>query len=506
MIRRWLLLLVSLGLLAGGPARLAAQEGAACPAIVGTALDMAGEVCAGLGRNTACYGHDRVEAILRAEDGGLAFAAPADRVPLAALETLHTAALDESTEEWGVAVLHVQANLPDTLPGQAVTMLLMGDASLEDASTEDAAPGTATPPAESTPQATPAPMQAITFHSGLGGATCQEAAGSLLVQSPEGMEVALTINGLDVQLGSTALFSTVPAEDGEALVASLVEGHLRLLSEGRLLNLTESGAAVAITLNALGRVDAASRLLDPGPLLETAGQVLPGADACRAVAPLLRDNFDPADCGIAPRFDLLEGILNDGWQPGDLLPDHLQPGSILPDGLLPDGLSSNLPGNIRPRDTQAACFWPAITTTSISGDASQPIAFNAVPGAAYYMWFVEGETNGYRASGRADGTSFPLDVSPLPLGAWYRLWVVPYGADGAPLCQPANIPPAVRFPHGINAPPAENPPPAGNVSEPTRPPSDTNQGSDTLRTPLPTGTPASSLPTVRTPGLSGNDS
>ena len=344
MRRRWMLVVIALGLLGVGPDRLAAQGDDACPVLVDAALAATGEVCAGLGRNAACYGHDRVEAIPRAEDGALVFAAPADRVPLAALSSLRTAALDETTQEWGVAVLNVQANLPDTLPGQAVTLLLMGDASLADATVEN----------DATPEGTTSPMQAITFHSGLGGTTCQEAAGSLLIQSPDGQAVALNINGMDVQLGSTALFTTVPTEDGEALVASLVEGHLWLRSAGRALTLAESGAAVAITLNAQGRVDAASRLRDPRPLLAAAGRALPGAAACRMLTPLLRPTFDPEACGIDLRFSVPEGALDDGWQPGDLLPGGILPDGISPDSILPATLQPGsllpglLPGSVRP--------------------------------------------------------------------------------------------------------------------------------------------------------------
>ena len=348
MPRRWLLVLIALGLLGGGPDRLAAQGDDACPALVDEALAATGEVCAGLGRNAACYGHDRVEAIPRAEDGELIFAAPADRVPLAALSSLRTAALDETTQEWGVAVLNVQANLPDTLPGQAVTLLLMGDASLADAAVED----------DTSPEGTPTPMQAITFHSGLGGTTCQEAAGSLLIQSPDGQAVALNINGMDVQLGSTALFTTISTEEGEALVASLVEGHLWLQSAGRALTLAESGAAVAIMLNAQGRVDATSSLRDPRPLLAAAGRALPGAAACRAIAPLLRTTFDPDTCGTGLRFSLPEGALDDGWQPGDLLPDGFLPEGIRPTrpGILPGGVR---PASCPPRSSREPPAGPA---------------------------------------------------------------------------------------------------------------------------------------------------
>jgi len=42
--------------------------------------------------------------------------------------------LNETTGEWGIALLRVQANLPDTAPGQNVTVLMFGDAEIIDAS------------------------------------------------------------------------------------------------------------------------------------------------------------------------------------------------------------------------------------------------------------------------------------------------------------------------------------------------------------------------------------
>ena len=249
-------------------------------------------------------------------------------------------------------------------------------------------------------------MQAITFHSGLGGTTCQEAAGSLLIQSPDGQAVALNINGMDVQLGSTALFTTISTEEGEALVASLVEGHLWLQSAGRALTLAESGAAVAIMLNAQGRVDATSSLRDPRPLLAAAGRALPGAAACRAIAPLLRTTFDPDTCGTGLRFSLPEGALDDGWQPGDLLPDGFlpegirptrQPGNLLPGGILPDGISPDsilpatlqpgsllpglLPGNVRPtRPGSAVRPTPLPTTPPLLAPLETLVPILPIPG------------------------------------------------------------------------------------------------------------------------------
>ena len=124
---------IGLGLLLlimGLPAAAQGGENDTCPTVVETALTAVGEACSGLARNTACYGHNRVDALFWNSASDLAFSQPSDRVGLRELQTLATAPLNLDSAQWGVALLHLQANLPDTLPGQAVTMLVMGDATL----------------------------------------------------------------------------------------------------------------------------------------------------------------------------------------------------------------------------------------------------------------------------------------------------------------------------------------------------------------------------------------
>ena len=216
--------------------------------------------CTGLGRGEACYGHTRVEVTPRDEDAALAFAAPADRVPLLGLRRLTTAPLDLDSEEWGVAVLSLQTAVEGALPGQAVTFLLMGDATLEDAA----------PPEEEAIS----PMQAVYFASGMGQPACHEAPNALVVQSPAGAEVALRINDLDVTLGSTIVVSTttivLDGQDVPVMVVALVQGSVTVLFNGEQIALEQPSwdapdalPVYAVTLNAEGRVDANSVVVEP---------------------------------------------------------------------------------------------------------------------------------------------------------------------------------------------------------------------------------------------------
>jgi uncharacterized protein YgiM (DUF1202 family) len=132
-----LLLLTTVILMGGLALPVLAQGGGedVCPALVDEALIVVGESCADLDRDMACYGYTLIDTVFwpGVEAADLAFGQPADRVPLDAIQTIATHPLDLDHNTWGVAALHLRADVPDTLPGQAVTFLLMGDASLENA-------------------------------------------------------------------------------------------------------------------------------------------------------------------------------------------------------------------------------------------------------------------------------------------------------------------------------------------------------------------------------------
>lgn len=105
----------------------------ACPALVELALSQVGNNCTDLGRNSACYGFNRISASFNQTVETNFFTLPADRSDLAKIQSVQTTPLDLDQGQWGIAVMNVQANVPGTLPGQAVTFLLMGDSEIENA-------------------------------------------------------------------------------------------------------------------------------------------------------------------------------------------------------------------------------------------------------------------------------------------------------------------------------------------------------------------------------------
>jgi len=116
-----------------------AQPGAAsCIPFIEQAIQQLGNNCEGLDRNNACYGYTLVQAALTDDAEEVQFNVPRDRAGLLEVNSLRTAALDEENDTWGIAVLNTQANLPGTLPGQGVVMMMIGEAEMRnDVAPED---------------------------------------------------------------------------------------------------------------------------------------------------------------------------------------------------------------------------------------------------------------------------------------------------------------------------------------------------------------------------------
>ena len=178
-----------------------------CPQIVEQVLEPVSALCDPLDRNSACYGASMVESTtFEAQRPADFFAAPGDRADLAQLREIHPQPLDETAQTFGVAVLDLQANLPDTLPGQSVIFLLMGDARL----TNEVSP-------DSTQQS---PFQSFYFLPGIGQSPCYEADPMLTIQTPGNISVTVTFNGVETQMSPSTLLTITPS------VCTIHRGHI----------------------------------------------------------------------------------------------------------------------------------------------------------------------------------------------------------------------------------------------------------------------------------------
>src|SRR5689334_11839380 len=111
-----------------------------CPTMVQSAIKAVGDLCAATGLNQACYGNLSLQAEPQAGVTSLVFDKPGDVARVANLKTLKVDPFDETKNEWGVALMRLQANIPDTLPGQSVSFLVFGDVQLENKVASPASP------------------------------------------------------------------------------------------------------------------------------------------------------------------------------------------------------------------------------------------------------------------------------------------------------------------------------------------------------------------------------
>jgi hypothetical protein len=100
--------------------------------------------------------------------------------------------------------MRLQANIPGTLPGQNVTFVMIGEASVLNGGGG-------------------APLQSFVLNTGLGRPTCDGVpVNSVTLQGPQNINVAFNINGANFNIGSTVIFRTT--ENG--LRVSTADGHV----------------------------------------------------------------------------------------------------------------------------------------------------------------------------------------------------------------------------------------------------------------------------------------
>lgn len=98
-----------------------------CPTLVTAALSTASSSCQTIGRNQVCYGHIQMAVTPKDDSPQFTFQQVGDITDIGNIQKLDLSAMDILSEAWGIALMQLQANLPDTLPGQNVTIILFGD-------------------------------------------------------------------------------------------------------------------------------------------------------------------------------------------------------------------------------------------------------------------------------------------------------------------------------------------------------------------------------------------
>lgn len=259
------------------PVTEAQSSAAACDQLVQTALESVANNCLDIGRNEVCYGNRLVSATFAdPDDPNNFFEAPGDIVSLTALDAIITRPVDIDSDEWGIALMDLAADLPDG--DDSMRIVLFGDVEVAPVqptlvenvptctytNTADSSmnmrsgPGTAFSPVdileqgdsvvimgqdssgdwvrssrgwvyepfgtlvcgsttlrtiENTDDSYVAPMQSFSLQINE-DAQCQTAPSGMLVQTPSGQTANIMVNNIEVRVGSTA-FIGLPLEPNE---------------------------------------------------------------------------------------------------------------------------------------------------------------------------------------------------------------------------------------------------------------------------------------------------
>lgn len=102
-----------------------------CPAVVTSIIDTVADTCSELARNEICYGNNLLTTLDFAGEPVDGLQDVGDISGIFDVASVETAPFDADNNVWGIAILSLQANLPDTLPGQNVTIIAFGDTTLQ---------------------------------------------------------------------------------------------------------------------------------------------------------------------------------------------------------------------------------------------------------------------------------------------------------------------------------------------------------------------------------------
>ncbi len=126
---RLLLLGIAVLLLLSLSSVLNAQSSNTCQTLIHQVVTDLGQVCGDAAGNSACYGNSASVAF--ANGGSGTFAKAGDKLDLASVQSIQTLPLDTATNQWGLAVLNVHANVPLALSSTGLKYILVGETEIE---------------------------------------------------------------------------------------------------------------------------------------------------------------------------------------------------------------------------------------------------------------------------------------------------------------------------------------------------------------------------------------
>jgi len=232
-------------------AQARAQPGS-CPQLVQSAYQNTQLVCDAIDADEACYGNFTIEA----QPQTLDFDQSGDIVGVEEIDSLRLSSMNETSQEWGISVMNIQALVAGAVAPTSAELVLFGNVEIANAADENSQF---------------APMQAFTFVSGVNDRPCEEAPDSgIMIQTPEGAgEITLLVNEVMIDLGSTAYLQ---AEPGVEMEINIVEGQAQVTVDGEGI-IVPAGAMASVPLDENGT--ASGQPQGPVPYDETMFVALP---------------------------------------------------------------------------------------------------------------------------------------------------------------------------------------------------------------------------------------
>jgi len=188
-----------------------ARNSASCQMLIDRAIQASGGYCGETNSNKVCYGNTTIKAEL-VPDATERFSERGDIITVKELRRLSASPLKLETNEWGIAVFKLIANLPRSLPGETVTMIVFGNATLDNNGGDGDS------------------LESFYFSSELGQISCEKVPfDGLMISSPEGSGIQFMINGAELTLIGDASIKAI--KNGEMEV-SLYKGSGKIVSNG----------------------------------------------------------------------------------------------------------------------------------------------------------------------------------------------------------------------------------------------------------------------------------
>ena len=220
------------------------ERNASCQMLIDRTIQASDNFCDKTSSNSACYGNNTLRADL-VPDAAQRFSERGDIIPVNKLQRLSASPLNLNNNEWGIAVFKVVANLPRSLPGETITMVVFGNTTLDNKSGNSDS------------------LESFYFSSELGQIVCDKVPfDGMMVSSPDGSGIHFTVNGAELTLMGDA---SIKAVKNQEMKISVYKGSAKIVANGQE-QFFGAGESSTVKLGGENGTDAVGGPSNPQPI------------------------------------------------------------------------------------------------------------------------------------------------------------------------------------------------------------------------------------------------